>query len=229
MSNVKIVGGGGGGVLVEERENFMAIKIKAVEADRRTQKKQLELKGQVLTRKEQEHLGEIRQYGDLSRSAVKQHFYFGLWWLFFILLSVPLEGYLAYRTFILLNFGQAFAIIGAVGSVAISLKIIDQVITWYCKNYPARSDRIMQIFASVGMIALILVILFFAEIRDQMNLVGSNLDDNKTLEHQVESAEKFNRGVGNSFNYLMVAMTAAIVFSTGLGLHEARNRRPKGL
>jgi hypothetical protein len=206
----------------ERRGQLREASVKAVEADVRKRKSQLEKDSKRFADEEAALLSEIEARGNVSQEAIREStlriIIVGL------VLATTSVGEFIFAKWTIQPFGLGPIETGLIAAtiVLISLEGCDHYLTAFRRRYPEFDTRVFLIFSCLGLVLIFLIVFFSADIRHSLYKALSLVDLASSPEDTVRQAEKFYESA--SFIWLMGTLTMAFTIVGGIAYHEAKHR-----
>ena len=207
----------------EKCDKLRDLYVKEREADMKRMKKNCELKMKVSAEEERNINAELALRGNISEEVVKENISRAVWSVSPLVVCVAGEFVIADWTVKCFGLGQFESYVVAITIVIVSIKSVDLCIEFLRKQYRTSENKLFLVFACMGFLAVALMILFSAEIRQSLQEMY-NLTSSTTLEQKVKKADDFFSQNSNPFIFLMVTLTFAFTILGGMSYHIAKNR-----
>jgi hypothetical protein len=207
----------------EKCDRLRDLYVKEREADMERMKKNCELKMKVSAEEERNINAELALRGNISEEVVKENISRAVWSLSPLVVCVAGEFVIADWTVKCFGLGEFESYVVAITVVIVSIKSVDLCIEFLRKQYRTSENKLFLVFACMGFLAVALMILFSAEIRQSLQEMH-NSTSSTTLEQTVKKADDFFSQNSNPFIFLMVTLTFAFTILGGMSYHIAKNR-----
>lgn len=197
--------------------------IRGVEEDVREKKTNQEMEFKILAEKERQRSEEISNTGNLTEAMVRDNLLRGFFMGAFLFCSFGGE-YIFMRWMVApFGLGDIETALVALTIILINMEGINLYLTSLRKQYPSFENHLFLIFGCVGFVLIILMILFGADIRQNLFQTTSSIGSS-SLGETVERAQRFYVDTSKNFICLMVSLTSAITIIAGVSYHDIKNR-----
>ena len=174
--------------------------------------------------KEKEVTEEMSMRGDVPKGMVGENILRSLLMIVLLSFSVAGEFCLARWTIQPFGLGDLETNLLAVMVVIFTLEGMSNCLTILRKKFPASQENLFLILGLASILLLVLIILFGAEIRQQLFHMSTLKDLATSPEETIKGAENFYRETSRNFIALMVCLSLAVLVIGGLSWHDLKNR-----
>lgn len=205
----------------DERTRIKAEGVKYFQANTKNDLEKLDLERNTLSDMAKKIQDEISQKKDISESVLRESLFRAIWVSLFLMVTMAGEFIFAHWTIVYFGLGRIETILVASAVVILTLKAMDYYLTYWRRLYPSHENRLFLMTACCGLVAIFLVLFFFAEIRQELFQTISLIGADGSSENTIAKADSFYRQNSRSFIWAMVVLTVAFALVSGMSFHFA--------
>jgi len=208
------------------REKIRGQGLKAVEAAVNAAKTVLEQDNEALRKKYDSFQKRAQAKENISESAAKTILYFSLVVTLFLIVSAAAEYFVWLWTVQFFNFDMVVNHI--VAGAMVSITILGYHFYLYHAGYsdPQKYRRFLSGSACIAFVSVLLLIIFFTDIRQALQQTLSSIGMGGSAENTVKAAEHFYNETRSKVTLAMIAMGFAFVFISGMSFHYVASNLP---
>jgi Co/Zn/Cd efflux system component len=207
-----------------ERQRIRDMWVQKIAAEVEKIKAQCGKQIQLILQEVNEILQEIQERGNIPRGTVAESLRLGIWTLCLVIIAAL--GDFLFSRWMISYFGlnRIETILISLTIVILTLKAFDVYLEYFRRQFPERGNNLFLVLASLGIVAIFVLFLFSAEIRQHLQKVLTFTTFTDSPEEIVHLSKEFYQENSGSFIWLMLSLTLAFAIVGGVSYHIARSR-----